>query len=84
MDKSFLFGCGGRAILLVSIFPSNHRGKVLIMARRFVKDSRKLLIAGQNGAGALKAPEITQTYPPGQSEDHEKYSQPASAAIKSS
>jgi len=33
---------------------------------------------------ALKVPQITRTSPPGQSEGHEKYSPPASAAIRSS
>jgi len=34
--------------------------------------------------GHSKAPEIRQTSPPGEREDHEKYSLPASAAINNS
>ena len=41
-DKSFLFGCGGRVRLFVSVFPSDHREEVLIPARRDVKEGLRV------------------------------------------
>jgi hypothetical protein len=68
----------------MSIFPSNHHEEVMMMARRDVKDSWKWLLAGKKSAGAKKAPEIAWTTADPQKEDHEPYSPPLAAAIRTS
>jgi hypothetical protein len=54
------------------------------MTKKYVKDSLRARGMSAKRSEAPKVPKITQTSPPEQREGHEKYSLPASAAIKSS
>jgi len=79
-----VFGFGDRVSLFVSIYPSNHRKEVQITARRDVKSSWELLMAGQKATKAAetlkKCRKSPQTSPQWKREGHEKYSAEASAA----
>ncbi len=53
-NKNLVFGFGDRVSLFVSIYPSNHRKKIYISARRDVKSSWELLMAGQKATKAAE------------------------------
>jgi hypothetical protein len=71
-DKNLLFGSSDRAGVFVTNFPSAHPGRVKTSARGDVKLRRGSRLGVQNASEKQKAPEIGQTFPPWQEENHEK------------
>jgi len=88
MDKSFLLVGAGGVSTVVPIDSSNHRENyksgLIKISRTDVKDGLEARGMSAKLSRALKEPGITQTSPSDLREDHENYSPPVSAAIKTS
>ena len=82
--KNFVFGCaiamGSLDLTFPSIIEENGTSKLEKTSRTGWERRDVSLMPFE----APKEPEIRQTFSPGRSEDHEKYSLPASAAIRTS
>jgi hypothetical protein len=68
----------------MEIVPSNHSEEAWIKTSITVKDGLKAREVSPMSFKAPKVPETRQTSPPGQEENHEKYSAGAAAAIRCS